>query len=1610
MTDMTTNTRTAPGQIGRLVRLARVALAAFLLVASGAAHAAAQGPAIGTVGLTPGWATFGQVVPPGVAMDGLQVGSLPTQTDVKNRWPDGSIRFAVVTVHVPSATNYVLRPGTAAAGTFAPLLPAASVAFVIGGDTYVASLPTMPSPEVWLSGPHVHEARSVVPPVSEASGAPHPFLRVNFDTRVYHDGQTRVDVSVENVLDVAGATTVSYDVTIAVDGESVFAKTAVEHYYLTRWRKTLALGANPFASATPDLLPYNKSGALPPYLPLIANIVYEPVGPLYEILQSGALDKNMPAHGGRPELAPYPNWTARYLVHRDPKQRAFVLANGDLSGSWPIHVREAEGSPAALGAERLVSLDQRPRVWYDERAQSSGWDYIQGMPLPIREYGTTTPGPGQTALIPDNAHQPSLAYVPYLMTGDRYYVEEMAFWANYAMLRTFPGDGLRGSTGLLQNNELRGFGWALRNLVDAAAYYPDASPVKAYLSEKVRNNLRWIDEYTNALDPVANPFRVVWTGRRPEGPQYISLWEQSYLAHAIDRANQQGFSGGLGNRDVMARLQLRLFTSEPDYPRPHAAPYVLGVGTPGPSGLAYHTTIAEIWAASVGQERPFANFYGPEARINLIRAVENAWPGAREAYDYLWPFIGSAPVFCPDGGPDMPDLACRAGWAIDFSMNVAPAPVPAQIISPAPGSTLASSSEIFKWNAGVGVTGYELRVGTSIGADDLYAGAQVTALSAAVTGLPANGSEVWVRLSSLIEGVWQHSDYTFTAADSAPDTPPFGISNVVVADGFGAQVTPGFDTAAGDLLVAFVSSSGPAEGGQTMTVAGGGLAWTLAVRENGQLGVSEIWTAPTPTVRSGLAVTSTPAFGTPAQSLVVMTIRGAAGAGATARASAPAGGPSVSLTTTGSGSLVLAVGNDWNGSVARVLGPNQSIVHEFFYPENDTFWVQRLDATVPVAGTTVTLDDIAPTDHIWNFAAIEIVPASDPPPVVTWATPGDIVYGTPLGGAQLNASANVPGTFTYTPPVGTVLDAGVSHTLRTTFTPQDTAREPVTASVTIGVVRATPLIDWTAPSTIEYGTALGPSQLNATADVPGTFEYVPPAGTLLPAGVAQALSVAFTPADAANYTAAAARVSITVLPPQAPPALPIDEIVLHAAAAPVVAGEWQVVADETAASGARLQNRNAGEAKRTTALAAPLDYFELTFLANAGKPYRLWIRGKALGDAYMNDSVFVQFDGSATAAGAPNFRIGTTEATYVSIEDCTGCGLQGWGWQDNAYGAGALGPVIYFAATGPQRMRIQVREDGIGIDQIVLSAGAYLTERPGATKNDTTLLRPTASGSAPTVSLIRPAEDAAFLAPATIGLTADAFDSDGSIARVEFYAGATLLDTRSSPPYAFSWSNVPAGAYLITAHAVDNTGQSATSAAVSITVAPSAAIDEIVLHAAAAPVALGAWELVPDSTAASGARLQNRNAGAAKRTTALAAPVDYFELTFFADAGKPYRLWIRGKALGDAYMNDSVFVQFDRSATAAGAPAFRIGTTEATYVSIEDCTGCGLQGWGWQDNAYGAEALGPVVYFAATGPQRVRLQVREDGIGIDQIVLSAGAYLTRRPGTTKDDATILPKR
>ena len=131
-------------------------------------------------------------------------------------------------------------------------------------------------------------------------------------------------------------------------------------------------------------------------------------------------------------------------------------------------------------------------------------------------------------------------------------------------------------------------------------------------------------------------------------------------------------------------------------------------------------------------------------------------------------------------------------------------------------------------------------------------------------------------------------------------------------------------------------------------------------------------------------------------------------------------------------------------------------------------------------------------------------------PTITWATPLAIEEGTPLSGIQLNALASVPGTYTYSPAAPTVLTPG-KYALNVTFIPTDVKYETIQALVEIEVL-AKAKITWANPASIQEGTALSSTQLNATASVPGSFSYSPASGAV-PAPGKNTLKVTFTPTD-----------------------------------------------------------------------------------------------------------------------------------------------------------------------------------------------------------------------------------------------------------------------------------------------------------------------------------------------------------------------------------------------------------------------------------------------------------------------------------------------------------------
>ena len=205
-----------------------------------------------------------------------------------------------------------------------------------------------------------------------------------------------------------------------------------------------------------------------------------------------------------------------------------------------------------------------------------------------------------------------------------------------------------------------------------------------------------------------------------------------------------------------------------------------------------------------------------------------------------------------------------------------------------------------------------------------------------------------------------------------------------------------------------------------------------------------------------------------------------------------------------------------------------------------TFVYSPPAGTVEPAGTDTLSATFTPTDST-DYATVNasvklLVNSTATAPVITWTAPAAISYGTPLSATQLDATSDVAGSFSYVPALGSIPTVGVD-TLSVTFTPSNaTAYTTASATVQLTVNKATPLITWSTPAAIVNGTALSATQLDATANVGGTFLYSPAAGTIEPVGT-DTLSTTFTPTDGADYTTATATTNLTVSSSSTPTAL-----------------------------------------------------------------------------------------------------------------------------------------------------------------------------------------------------------------------------------------------------------------------------------------------------------------------------------------------------------------------------------------------------------------------------------------------------------------------------------------
>jgi hypothetical protein len=209
---------------------------------------------------------------------------------------------------------------------------------------------------------------------------------------------------------------------------------------------------------------------------------------------------------------------------------------------------------------------------------------------------------------------------------------------------------------------------------------------------------------------------------------------------------------------------------------------------------------------------------------------------------------------------------------------------------------------------------------------------------------------------------------TWTAAIIGPS-----VDSKASGQAYNAATATLTTTQPGDLLVAFVAADAPLSGGQTSTVSGAGLTWRLVGRESAQLGDAEVWVARATGTLNQAHITARIREQGFDETITVVAFKNATGIGQVARSNHLSGAPSAQLTTSQPNSWVWGIGDDWLASIHRTVGPNQTIVHQATDRVGDTYWVQTTNNLTPTAGTTVTINDTAPTSDPYNMVLVEIL-------------------------------------------------------------------------------------------------------------------------------------------------------------------------------------------------------------------------------------------------------------------------------------------------------------------------------------------------------------------------------------------------------------------------------------------------------------------------------------------------------------------------------------------------------------------------------------------------------------------------------------------------------------
>jgi hypothetical protein len=350
-----------------------------------------------------------------------------------------------------------------------------------------------------------------------------------------------------------------YKATIYKGGRQLAAIDVPQHWWMSRWRWQSA--PRP-AIHSPDELIASRL-----LLPLSAEIASraEPVRfdkSVYEKPMGNAgVRVDMGDTGERPDIGPLTEWQAYYVLTKSSEALRGILAQGEAGGSMPMHYRdENTGAP--------IDFFQYP---------GATWYYAADGKLAIRGYDTIRiDGRLACPWRLDSSHFPAVDFLPYLLTGDPYFLEELQFQGTQAIGWTAY---FRGVTKLqiADPGQTRGYAWSLRTLFQCARVTPEALPrwlkSKSYWKHILDDNKRWFTtNYVANTSPASTVFHAATQ------LSHVPSWQEEFLALALGWGVWMGFDDW--KQAYLWKLQATLARTngKSGWPRQFCSPYYYKIG------------------------------------------------------------------------------------------------------------------------------------------------------------------------------------------------------------------------------------------------------------------------------------------------------------------------------------------------------------------------------------------------------------------------------------------------------------------------------------------------------------------------------------------------------------------------------------------------------------------------------------------------------------------------------------------------------------------------------------------------------------------------------------------------------------------------------------------------------------------------------------------------------------------------------------------------------------------------------------------------------------------------------------------------------------------------